>query len=301
MDMINLNTPKIEVSAHIKKIDIHRSNEVLQKVNLIKSQINDKLSQFSDKAPYHSSLMEFVEEAHRILLSPDAKRIRAIIPVLIGRKLALDPESCLLNGVALELLHFTSLIHDDVIDNDQIRRGYPTLNHSFAKNHAVLIGDYMMCEVINYGLSSKYSTKVIGLLVEAVKRLVSGIIMEQNVLPTNPTLENYTQMVEHKTGSLFSLSFALPLVADNRFSTAMSCGRQFGLLFQIYDDFLDRGNDKSYENIFNFMPSAKISTLWQENFAELLESSKRIGIDSVVIDIVQYLQSCGYFLDILES
>jgi geranylgeranyl pyrophosphate synthase len=244
MDMINLNTPKIEVSAHIKKIDIHRSNEVLQKVNLIKSQINDKLSQFSDKAPYHSSLMEFVEEAHRILLSPDAKRIRAIIPVLIGRKLALDPESCLLNGVALELLHFTSLIHDDVIDNDQIRRGYPTLNHSFAKNHAVLIGDYMMCEVINYGLSSKYSTKVIGLLVEAVKRLVSGIIMEQNVLPTNPTLENYTQMVEHKTGSLFSLSFALPLVADNRFSTAMSCGRQFGLLFQIYDDFLDRGNDK---------------------------------------------------------
>lgn len=299
--MINLNTSKIEESVHIKKIDIHRSNEVLQKISLIKSQINVKLSQFSDKAPYHSSLIEFVEEAHRILLSPDAKRIRAIIPVLIGRKLALDPESCLLNGVALELLHFTSLIHDDVIDNDQIRRGYPTLNHSFAKNHAVLIGDYMMCEVINYGLSSKYSTKVIGLLVEAVKKLVSGIIMEQNVLPTNPTLENYTQMVEHKTGSLFSLSFALPLVADNRFSTAMSCGRQFGLLFQIYDDFLDRGNDKSYENIFNFMPSEIISTLWQEKFAELLESSKRIGIDSVVVDIVQYLQSCGYFLDIFES
>lgn len=299
--MINLNAPKIEESVYVKNIDIHRSNDVLQKINLIKSQINDKLSRFSHKAPYHSSLVDFIEEAHRILLSPDAKRIRAIIPILIGRKLALDPESCLLNGVALELLHFTSLIHDDVIDNDQIRRGYPTLNHSFAKNHAVLIGDYLMCEVINYGLSSKYSTKVIELLVEAVKKLVSGVIMEQNVLPADSTLENYIQMVEHKTCPLFSLSFALPLVADNRFSAAMSCGRQFGILFQIYDDFLDRGLDKPYENIFNFIPPATISTLWQENFTELLESSKRIGIDSVVINIVQYLQSCGYFLDILES
>ncbi len=298
---LGIDKKKMEFSIGSEIYDPSQPDDILQKIEMIKQKINEKLSKFYHNRTHHLALTEFVGKAHKILMSPDAKRIRAIIPILIGETLSLEPETCLLNGVVIELLHFTSLIHDDIIDNHRYRRGYPTLNHTFARNHAVLIGDYMMCEVINYGLSSKSSTKVVELLVDAVKKLVTGVIMEQNVLPENPSLENYSEMVYYKTGSLFSLSFALPFVADSRFSTAMSCGKQFGYLFQIYDDLLDRDIDKPYENIFHIMPGAEISKLWLKNYAELLETSQQVGISQVVLDMVKYLQSYGYFLDIKET
>ena len=273
------------------------ADDVLKKIDTVKHTINKNLSQFVIRNTYHSSLSDFVDETNKILLSSDAKRIRSIIPVLIGETLSLDRENCILNGVALELLHFTSLIHDDVIDGHHFRRGYPTLNNTFARNQAVLIGDYMMCEVINHSLNMKYSEKVIELLVDAVKKLVTGVIMEQNVLPDEPLFFNYDEMVAYKTGSLFSLSFGLPFVADSRFSTAKRCGNLFGFLFQVYDDYLDRETDNSYENIFHILSTDEITELWCSRYDELIRLSQKIGIETVVLDMVQYLQSYGYFLD----
>jgi geranylgeranyl pyrophosphate synthase len=270
----------------------------LQRIQRIKTMINEKLIKFAAEYKYHPDLKNFVTEANNIFLSPDAKRIRAIIPVLIGESLELDIETCLLNGAAIELLHFTSLIHDDVIDNHNFRRGYPSLNNTFAQNHAVLIGDYMMCEVIHLCLRSKYNSEVIRLMVDAVKKLVTGLIIEQNVMPLSPTLENYSEMVDCKTGSLFKLSFCLPFVADQRFVTAEYCGKLFGLLFQIYDDYLDQKQDQSYQNIFHITSRADISNIWDENYSKLLAAGRNIEIETVILDLVQYLQSHGYFLDI---
>jgi geranylgeranyl pyrophosphate synthase len=268
----------------------------IRKIELIKKDINTLIYKMSKKKPFHASLGPFIDEANKLLLSQDAKRIRGIFPVLIGDSLNLDGESTVLYGVVLELLHFTSLIHDDVIDDHPFRRGYPTLNHTFARNHAVLIGDFMMCEVISHSLNGKYSNRVIELLVEAVKKLVTGVIMEQNVLDREPTLEKYLEMVMHKTSSLFRLSFCLPFVADERFSQAALCGEKFGLLFQIFDDYLDRHSDNSYENIFHISSQDTIQHLWDETYNQLLDESQRIRIDTVVLDMVAYLQTQGYFV-----
>jgi octaprenyl-diphosphate synthase len=229
------------------------------------------------------------------LLSPDAKRIRGIFPVLICELLNLDRGTALLNGVVLELLHFTSLIHDDVIDDHSHRRGYPTLNKTFARNHAVLIGDFMMCEVINHSLDGKYSNQVIALLVEAVQKLVTGVIIEQNVMCRQPTVEKYLEMVEHKTSSLFRLAVGLPFVADKRFAGAASCGDNFGILFQICDDYLDRDSDKSYENIFHIASPPQVQDLWDNTFSQMVTLSRDIGIEPAVLDMIAYLQSHGYF------
>jgi hypothetical protein len=143
----------------------------------------------------------------------------------------------------------------------------------------------------------KHSEKVIELLVDAVKKLVTGVIIEQNVLPDEPLFYNYDEMVANKTGSLFSLSFGLPFVTDSRFSTAKTCGNCFGFLFQVYDDYLDRETDKSYENIFHILSSDEITDLWRSRYDELILLSQKIGIETVVLDMVQYLQSYGYFLN----
>jgi len=275
-----------------------QSNEYFKIIEDIKGALNSELTNFANNYQYHPACKEFMTEVRNILLSPNAKRVRGIIPVLIGEAHKLDVEDCLLHGLAIELLHFTSLVHDDVIDDHSYRRGHPSLNNTFAKNHAVLIGDYMMCEVINYGLRSKYSSKVIRLMVKAVQNLVAGLIMEQNVLPLEQSFDNYSEMVSLKTGSLFCLSFGLPFIEDDRFSIAMSCGQLFGLLFQIYDDYHDRNKDRDYENIFQQMPKTEISTIWHENYNSLIKSSRTIGIETVVLGMVQYLQTNGYFLDI---
>ena len=104
--------------------DTLQSSELCHKIEAIKQRIDEKLNKFTDNYQRHPELKEFVAEAYNILLSPDAKRIRSIIPVLIAESLSMDVEDCLLYGVIIELLHFTSLIHDDVIDNDSYRRDY---------------------------------------------------------------------------------------------------------------------------------------------------------------------------------
>lgn len=290
--MLNLCTSKNAETLHQQ---ISRPIDSITRIEIIKKDINNHLFQLSQKDPLHSALAHFIDETNKLLLSPDAKRIRGIFPVLIGETLNLPRETSLLNGVVLEMLHFTSLIHDDVIDEHEFRRGYPTLNKTFARNHAVLIGDFMMCEVIKHSLTGKYSNRIIELLVEAVQKLVTGVIMEQNVLRRDPTLEKYLEMVAYKTSSLFRLSVGLPFVTDPQFSRAVLCGENFGLLFQIYDDYLDRHSDKSYENVFHIASRNQIQALWDNTYDHMLDIGRQIGIDAVLLDMIAYLQSHGYF------
>jgi geranylgeranyl pyrophosphate synthase len=290
--VLNLCTSKNAETLHQQ---ISRPIDSITRIEIIKKDINNHLFQLSQKDPLHSALAHFIDETNKLLLSPDAKRIRGIFPVLIGETLNLPRETSLLNGGVLEMLHFTSLIHDDFIDDHRHRRGLTTLNNTFARNHAVLIGDFMMCEVINHSLSGKYSNKVIELLVEAVQKLVAGVIMEQNVLCRRPTLENYVEMVTHKTSSLFRLSLGLPFVSDKRFLKAASCGDSFGLLFQISDDYLDRNSDKHFENIFHIASADQIKKLWNKTYRKLRVLSSDIGIDAAVLDMIAYLRSHGYF------
>lgn len=275
---------------------INQQMDSIPRIELIKKDINAYIFQLSQKEPFHTALAPFIDKTNKLLLSPDAKRIRGIFPVLISESLNLDRGASLLSGVVLELLHFTSLIHDDVIDEHDFRRGYPTLNKTFARNHAVLIGDFMMCEVIKHSLTGKYSNRIIGLLVEAVQKLVTGVIMEQDVLSREATLEKYLEMVSYKTSSLFSLSMGLPFVTDQHFSQAVLCGENFGLLFQIYDDYLDRHADKSYENVFHIASPSQIQELWDKTYNQMLDIGHQIDIDTVMLDMIAYLQSHGYFI-----
>lgn len=289
---LDLLTSKNGITSH-NQISQHKDS--IPRIETIKKDLNARILQLSQKEPFHTALAPFIDEANKLLLSPDAKRIRGIFPVLIGESLNLDRDTSLLSGVVLELLHFTSLIHDDVIDEHGFRRGYPTLNKTFARNHAVLIGDFMMCEVIKHSLTGEYSDRIIELLVEAVQKLVTGVIMEQNVLSREPTLEKYLEMVAFKTGSLFRLSLGFPFVTGQHFSQAVLCGESFGLLFQIYDDYLDRHSDKNYENVFHIASPTQIQELWDKTFDQLLDMGHQIKIDSVILDMIAYLQSHGYF------
>lgn len=272
------------------------TNKIIER---IKNSINVYHMDFVNNYQADEIFKKFLADANKIFLSSNAKRIRGLIPVLIAKELSYDIESNQRYGVIIELLHFCSLVHDDVIDDGDYRRGYPSLNKVFSKTHAVLIGDHFMSESINYALQSKNNTKVVKLTTEVIKELITGIMMEKELKESNACYDFYRSMAYRKTGSLFGLSFGLPFVDSDKLDLAISCGRQFGFLFQIYDDYGDREKDEGYENIYNILSEEDVKKICKSNFDELIGKCKRIEIDSVLIDVVRYLQHYGYFSDII--
>ncbi len=267
-----------------------------KRIEAIKAKIQQRMSRFSSKDDVrHPVLKDFFDTANQILLSDDAKRLRCILPVLIAEQCNLSEDDCMDYGIIVELLHYTSLIHDDVIDEDGYRRGYKTLNNEFPNSQAVLIGDYVICMAINYCLKFTHNEKVISLVVEAIKSLVSGIIIEQRLLPKEPTVQRYKEMAVLKTGSLFGLSFGLPFVGEEKLEEAMKCGEIFGILFQIYDDYLDRNDDDPGLNIFGFLSSKEIVSFWDEQAAAFMKSCVQLDLQPTALVLFHHLHELGYF------
>jgi len=260
--------------------------------------LNEKIEMFSKNHQYHTELKEFIEETHKILLSADAKRVRGCIPALIGETQSLKLETGLLYGLVIELLHFTSLIHDDVIDDHMLRRGLPTLNNMFTKRHGVLIGDYLMCEIVNYSLRFKNRAEIIKMVFDAVKDLVNGLLFEQGRISASPDLSWYQKVVHCKTSSLFRLSFGIPFVSGPGLPDALMVGNHFGFLYQIYDDYFDQQEDESFKNIFCLLPKSEITAIIDEYYSKLMICGRRIGIENSLNDIVDYLRNFGYFCEI---
>ncbi len=266
-----------------------------RRIEDIKFKINARLSKFSTDPNYHYSVGEFIQEANALLMSSDAKRARGIIPALIAETRDFNVDTCVLYGVVIELLHFVSLVHDDVLDQHTTRRGLSTLNSVFSNSEAVLTGDYLMYEVINHCLSFEYGPKVIELVVNAAKDMVTGVVMEQSALSVDGSLGNYLEMARRKTGSLFALSFGLPFVTDGKLAAALECGNLFGIVFQIYDDYLDQKDDKPSENIFKMFEHDEITEVLTDHTDRLFKLGSSIEINSTLIHITDYLREYGYF------
>lgn len=272
--------------------------EVLEKIEKLKTIINECHLDFLAERRFDSQVAEMLEAANRIFLSEKAKRIRAVIPLLIAEEGLCELADVKRYGVLIELLHFSSLVHDDVIDEASERRSEPSLNSLYSNSDAVLIGDHFICESIEYALQTKHNTAVIGISVDAVKRLITGVMMEQMLTEGGFDFGSYRKMAEMKTGCLFALSFGLPFVGTPRCELGLRTGTTFGLLFQIYDDFLDRSEDHAEYNIYRAMSPEAISAKCREIYAELVEDCRQLGVERSLRQVVIYLKSHGYFFDV---
>jgi heptaprenyl diphosphate synthase len=146
-------------------------------------------------------------------------------------------------AVAAELIHTASLIHDDILDCAETRRGRPAVNTVWGEHAAVLTGDYLFALSFNL-LSGQQTSVVLKVMVQAIRALCEGELEETATL-FDPTVSasDYLQRVEKKTASLLSaccaaggqISGASPATV-----TALSeYGRNLGIAFQIIDDLLD--------------------------------------------------------------
>ncbi len=271
--------------------------DLISSMDRIRNEIHARMTDYTKASNEHPMLAEFIDTANEILLSNDAKRLRCILPVLIADQCDFSQDECLNYGIVIELLHYTSLIHDDVIDEDQYRRGVKTLNNLFPNSQAVLIGDFIVCKAIDYCLTFTHSDKIIAQIVEAMKKLVTGIIMEQRYLPKERAIERYKEMAILKTGSLFALSFGLPFIDDNNLHEAKKCGEIFGTLFQVYDDYLDRDDDDPGMNIFGLCTNKEIIEFWDEQMNGFMKYCRILNLEPAVKTLFQHLHDQNYFIE----
>ncbi|MBD1870106.1 solanesyl diphosphate synthase [Leptolyngbya sp. FACHB-541] len=199
------------------------------------------------------NLKNLVGERHPILYAAaehlfgaGGKRLRPAIVLLISRATMpeqdISPKHRRLAEIT-EMIHTASLVHDDVVDESDVRRGVPTVHSSFGNRVAVLAGDFLFAQSSWY-LANLDNLAVVKLLSEVIMDLAEGEILQGlSCFEANLSIEAYLEKSYYKTASLIANSAkAAGLLSGVSAELAMhlySYGRHIGLAFQVVDDILD--------------------------------------------------------------
>ncbi|MCC5608030.1 solanesyl diphosphate synthase [Nostoc sp. CHAB 5834] len=199
------------------------------------------------------NLKQLVGNRHPILFAAaehlfgaGGKRIRPAIVLLISRATMLEQEITPRHrrlAEITEMIHTASLVHDDVVDESDVRRGVPTVHSLFGNRIAILAGDFLFAQSSWY-LANLDNLEVVKLLSEVIMDLATGEIQQGlNRFDGGISIETYLQKSYYKTASLIANSSKaaglLSEVSRETVEHLYSYGRHFGIAFQIVDDILD--------------------------------------------------------------
>lgn len=180
------------------------------------------------------------------LFGAGGKRVRPAIVLLVARATRPGQEIFAKHrrlAEITEMIHTASLVHDDVVDESELRRGVPTVHASFGNRIAVLAGDFLFAQASWY-LANLDNLEVVKLLSEVIKDFAEGEIQQGlNRFDTSLTIDAYLNKSYYKTASLIANSSkaagVLSGVSDQMALNLYHYGRHLGLAFQIVDDLLD--------------------------------------------------------------
>lgn len=195
-----------------------------------------------------------LEAAMRHGLLAGGKRLRPLLVYMAGRALGAEEQALDAPAAAIELIHAYSLIHDDLpaMDDDDLRRGQPTVHKAFDEASAILAGDALQALAFEVLASSAHPR--LGSLVHTLALasgrdgMVAGQALDLDAVGSHPDVDALAHMHAHKTGALIVAAVRLGgLVAANdgdpRLNALTRYARAIGLAFQIHDDILDVTGD----------------------------------------------------------
>ena len=170
---------------------------------------------------------------------------------LVSAKVANDIFSV---SSAVELLHTESVIHDDIIDSDNLRRGQPSFHVKYGYNASILTADFILGIILN--ISAKANNNLITHeLSRASIRMSEGEMLELRLVKNHKiSQEQYINVIENKTASLFEASAKMGAILangnENQINALANFGRLLGIAYQIHDDLIDYNNE---ERLFNLL------------------------------------------------
>jgi octaprenyl-diphosphate synthase len=212
----------------------------------------DKINRSLDKELDLYSESEFIEPLKYSL--DGGKRIRPIILVLAAESIGSVDDNTLTASCAVEFLHMESIIHDDIIDNETLRRQKDPFHIKYGYNTSVLTGDFVLGLIL--GISSRLDNARITKELASTAMLMSEGEMIENRLETSEdvTFDDYLKVIEYKTAVAFQAASRIGAIiakgSEEQIESLTEYGKNIGIAYQIRDDLLDWKNE---DKLFNFL------------------------------------------------
>ena len=188
-----------------------------------------------------------VTDIANYLIAGGGKRIRPLLLLLSAKSLDCESDSRIRLGAVVEMLHTATLVHDDIIDEANTRRGRPSSNTTWGNAKCVLAGDWLYMQAFQTALAER-NFRILDLLISLTQEMVEGELLQMEKLGHLINEEEYFDLIYRQTACLFKVSMQLgavlanPAVRDGERpfeDTLGEYGRNLGLAFQIVDDVLD--------------------------------------------------------------
>ena len=210
--------------------------------------IEDRLAQVETQFRENlASPVAIIDEIGGFVADSGGKRVRPALHLLCAKLCRYEGPHDVVLATVLEFIHCATLIHDDIIDEATIRRGRPSVNHSWGNNVTVLFGDYLFAKAMEMALRAK-SLDVMEQLAEVTLQMTEGEMLQTRYAGRiDLTVDEYLQLIQKKTASLFAcccqLAGMLAGEHPERLTALRDYGMRLGMAFQLVDDLLDFTGD----------------------------------------------------------
>ena len=228
----------VQLKNRINNSYLELKNSVDEKLILVEEKIKTKLL----------SKVELVDEMTKYHLRTGGKRLRALLTLISAKICGYTKGSRDINLAAcVELIHAATLMHDDVIDNGETRRGKKTLNHIWGNKSSILVGDYLLSRCFEMMVEDG-NNEVLKLLSSTSAEISQGEVLQlQYENEIDMLEETYLKIISAKTASLFAAATKVGSIIankENKIKDALEFyGKNLGLTFQIADDTLDYNSE----------------------------------------------------------
>ncbi|MDX1481033.1 MAG: octaprenyl diphosphate synthase [Woeseiaceae bacterium] len=184
-----------------------------------------------------------VSQVSEYIVTSGGKRLRPVIVLLAARALGYTGEQHIRAAAIIEFIHTATLLHDDVVDASERRRGRDSANTVFGNQASVLVGDFLYSRAFQMMVDID-SMRVMQILADATNTIAAGEVMQlMNVHDPDTTEEAYRQVIYRKTARLFEAGAQIAAVLAARDpadeGAMIRYGRELGTAFQLVDDALD--------------------------------------------------------------
>ena len=192
-------------------------------------------------SPYVGSILDYIFDNRGKGIRPLLTLLTASMHLRVPER-GLGPRSYLA-AMLIEMIHTASLVHDDVIDESDMRRGKPSVNARWSSRHAVIAGDYILAKGFSTGLdSAQYD--IVSYIMQSMSELCEGeLIQSDQSKRLEMTRETYFDIIYRKTATLIGTSCGVGALSvgatREQVATMKKFGDYVGLAFQIRDDMLD--------------------------------------------------------------
>ncbi len=213
-------------------------------LDLLQAEMSDDMKAVNAMILTHmQSDVPLIPQLASYLIAAGGKRIRPLLTLSATALFGGDMARAHRLSAAVEFIHTATLLHDDVVDDSDMRRGKPSANIAFGNEASVLVGDFLFSRAFQL-MTADGSLDVLRILSNASAIIAEGEVKQLSTQSNlNTTMDDYLAVIEGKTASLFAAACEVgPVIAEQDKTTTQAMrdyGMALGMAFQIIDDILD--------------------------------------------------------------